>query len=519
MKIEHEHANVIEAASSGASQGVSLAINIVGMLIAFIALVSLFNGLLGWVGTFIGFPAAGAGVDPATTLSLQWLFSKVLWPLAWVMGVPSVDCSKVARLIGFKTVINEFVAYAEMTKIPMSEWTEKGAPHRLLRALRLRELLVDRHPDRRHRGPRAVAQERHRAPRPLGAPRRVARHVHERHDRRHPPRLSGRRERWTLASPRPSSSSGQRIPVPPVVGVILGSGLGDFAAAVEDRLEIPYAQIPGFPASAVVGHAGTLVAGTLAGVPIVVLSGRIHFYEGHPMSAVVTPARVLGLLGCRDVVVTNAAGGIDRAFSAGRPDAHLRPRQPVRDEPAHRAERRDVRSRASPTCPTPTAPTCGTLAKAVARRVRVPLKEGVYVGVTGPSYETPAEIRAFRALGAHAVGMSTVPEVIALNHMGVGVVGISCITNMAAGVLKKPLLHDEVLETTRRVKDRFVRLLTALVAAMGEGRSPDRLVVVPARKATRRSAKAKPPSTPPRRPGRRRRPPRAGEVMPWPRSS
>ncbi|MHB8797660.1 MAG: NupC/NupG family nucleoside CNT transporter [Thermoanaerobaculia bacterium] len=126
VNVQHEHANVIEAAAGGASQGVSLAINIVGMLIAFIALVSLFNGLLGWAGTFIGFPARGPGIDPATTLSVQWLFSKLLWPLAWVMGVPSVDCSKVARLIGFKTVINEFVAYAEMTKIPMSEWTEKG---------------------------------------------------------------------------------------------------------------------------------------------------------------------------------------------------------------------------------------------------------------------------------------------------------------------------------------------------------------------------------------------------------
>ena len=146
------------------------------------------------------------------------------------------------------------------------------------------------------------------------------------------------------------------------------------------------------------------------------------------------------------------------------------------------------------------------LAKAVARRVRVPLKEGVYIGVTGPSYETPAEIRAFRALGAHAVGMSTVPEVIALSHMGVGVVGVSCITNMAAGVLKKPLHHEEVLETTRRVKDRFVRLLTALVAAMGEGRSPDRLVVVPSRKAS-----AAPPRR--RRPnGRRRRPAEGGRT-------
>ena len=126
VKIQHEQANVIEAAASGASQGVSLAINIVGMLIAFIALVSLFNGLLGWVGTSIGFAKPGPGVDPATTLSLQWLFSQVLWPLAWVMGVPAADCSKVARLIGFKTVINEFVAYAEMSRIPLAQWTEKG---------------------------------------------------------------------------------------------------------------------------------------------------------------------------------------------------------------------------------------------------------------------------------------------------------------------------------------------------------------------------------------------------------
>jgi purine-nucleoside phosphorylase len=283
----------------------------------------------------------------------------------------------------------------------------------------------------------------------------------------------------------------QRIPVPPVVGVILGSGLGDLAAAVEDRLEIPYAQIPGFPASAVVGHAGTLVAGTLAGVPLVVLSGRIHFYEGHPMSTVVTPARVLGLLGCRNVVVTNAAGGIDKGFTAGdlmliSDHVNLFGTNPLigpndeafgaRFPDMSDAYRADLRK----------------LAHAVARRVRVPLKEGVYVGVTGPSYETPAEIRAFRALGAHAVGMSTVPEVIALNHMGVGVVGISCITNMAAGVLPKPLHHDEVLETTRRVKDRFVTLLTSLVAAMGEGRSPDRLVVVPARKAPKATATARP---------------------------
>ncbi len=268
----------------------------------------------------------------------------------------------------------------------------------------------------------------------------------------------------------------EKLPVPPVVGVILGSGLGDFAAAVEDPVTIPYETIPGFPASAVIGHAGVLVGGRIRGVPIAVLSGRIHYYEGHPLETVVFPARVLGLLGCRSVIVTNAAGGIDRSFDAGdlmliedhinlfganplmgpNPD-EFGPRFPDMSD----AYRKDLRK----------------LAQGVARREGIRLRKGVYVGVHGPSYETPAEIRAFRRLGAHAVGMSTVPEVIALNHMGVGVLGISCITNMAAGVLAKPLHHEEVLKTTVKVGKRFVRLLAALVAAMGAGRSSDTLDV------------------------------------------
>jgi len=261
-----------------------------------------------------------------------------------------------------------------------------------------------------------------------------------------------------------------RLPHPPLVGVILGSGLGDFADGVDERVAIPYGDIPGFPASAVVGHSGTLVAGTVRGVPTVVLSGRVHFYEGHAMAAVVFGARVLGLLGCRTVIVTNAAGGIERSFRSGNlmliedhinafgtnpligaNDEDLGPRFPDMSD----AYRKDLRS----------------LALAVAKRQRISLKHGVYVGVHGPSYETPAEIRAFRAWGAHAVGMSTVPEVIALNQMGVGVIGISCITNMAAGVLTRRLDHREVLETTQRVKGDFVRLLTFLVQALGTGRS------------------------------------------------
>ncbi len=279
----------------------------------------------------------------------------------------------------------------------------------------------------------------------------------------------------------------ERIPHPPLVGVILGSGLGDFAEGVENAVTIPYGDIPAFPASAVVGHAGTLVAGKVRGVPTVVLSGRVHFYEGHPMAMVVFPARVLGLLGCRTVIVTNAAGGIDTSFKSGNlmliedhingfgtnplvgaNDEDLGPRFPDMSD----AYRKDLRA----------------VALAVAKKERITLRKGVYVGVHGPSYETPAEIRAFRRWGGHAVGMSTVPEVIALNQMGVGVIGISCITNMAAGVLKKPLVHTEVLETTRRVKGDFVRLLTSLVRALGEGRSgATEDALVPDRRPIRRA--------------------------------
>jgi len=263
-----------------------------------------------------------------------------------------------------------------------------------------------------------------------------------------------------------------QIPDAPVIGVILGSGLGDFADGLEGAVSIPYASIPGFPHSAVVGHAGALVAGRVRGVPVVVLSGRVHYYEGHPMSSVVFPARVLGVLGCRTVVVTNAAGGINKKFRSGNlmliddhingfgtnplvgaNDDDLGPRFPDMSD----AYRKDLRQ----------------LALSISKREKIPLAHGVYLGLFGPSYETPAEIRAFRKWGADAVGMSTVPEVIALNQMGVGVTGISCITNMAAGVLKQKLDHKEVLETTQRVKHQFVSLLNALVEALGKGRALD----------------------------------------------
>jgi purine-nucleoside phosphorylase len=249
----------------------------------------------------------------------------------------------------------------------------------------------------------------------------------------------------------------------PAVGLVLGSGLGAFAEKLSGRTAIPYAEIPNFPVSTgVVGHAGELVLGSVGETPVVVLSGRVHYYEGRPMTNVVFPARVLARLGVGAVLLTNAAGGVRLSFRPG--DLMLmtdhingfgtNPLMGVNEDAL------------GPRFPEMSAvydPALRRIVKGEARRLRIPLREGVYVGLTGPSYETPAEIRAWRKLGADAVGMSTVPEAIVLRHAGVRVVGISTITNMAAGILKTHLNHAEVLETTKRVGARFVRLLEACV--------------------------------------------------------
>jgi len=254
----------------------------------------------------------------------------------------------------------------------------------------------------------------------------------------------------------------------PRVGLVLGSGLGAFAANLAESVSIPYGSIPNFPVSTgVVGHAGELVLGSAGGTPVAVISGRIHFYEGRSMEDVVFPVRTLVRLGVKAVVLTNAAGGVRLTLRPG--DLML-----ISDHVNGFGTNPLVgpnEDRLGPRFPDMTGvydPALRRIARAAGRQVRVPLKEGVYFGLHGPSYETPAEIRAIRRLGADAVGMSTVPEAIALRHAGARVLGISTITNMAAGILKKPLDHGEVLETAQRISARFVKLLMAVVPRIAE---------------------------------------------------
>ena len=256
--------------------------------------------------------------------------------------------------------------------------------------------------------------------------------------------------------------------VRPVVGLVLGSGLGAFASRLKNRIAIPYEEIPHFPVpSGVVGHAGELVLGDVGKTPVAVLSGRVHYYEGRPMSDVVFPARALARLGVGAVVLTNAAGGVRKTFKPGDLMLMTDHINAFGTNPLIGANE-DALGARFPDMSRVYDAALRKLAKETARRLRIPLREGVYLGNSGPSYETPAEIRAYRTMGADAVGMSTVPEAIALNHAGVRVLGISTITNMAAGILPKPLVHAEVLATTKKVGDRFVRLLTDLVPKIGK---------------------------------------------------
>ena len=266
----------------------------------------------------------------------------------------------------------------------------------------------------------------------------------------------------------------------PRVGIILGSGLGAFASQVSGAVSIPYGDIPHFPQSTVAGHSGKLVLGTIGGVAVAVMQGRVHAYEGYAIEQVTFPARVLGLLGCRTLIVTNAAGGIRPDIPQGSlvaisdhinltgTNAAMGPNEP-RFACAPDAGQRFF------DMSTAYSPRLRKLAHEEAARQGIPLSEGVYIAVLGPSFETPAEIRAFRTLGADLVGMSTVHEVIVARHMGIEVLGISLVTNMAAGVTAvgretaETIHHEDVMEIGRRVERQFTGLLTALVPQIAVG--------------------------------------------------
>lgn len=257
-------------------------------------------------------------------------------------------------------------------------------------------------------------------------------------------------------------------PLSPNIGIVLGSGLGAVADAVDVSAIIPYAEIPNFPQSTVAGHSGRIVAGHLGEVPVVVMQGRVHYYEGYTPQQVTFPMRVLGQLGIRAVILTNAAGGISHSYRIGDLillSDHINhlgfnplagPNEPRFGDGTRTGLRFFDMTEAY-------SQNLRTLAHQAARAEGFVMEEGVYLATSGPSFETPAEIRAFRTLGADVVGMSTVHEVIVARHMGLEVLGISLVTNMAAGVSDKQIHHEEVMEMGRRVEAQFTGLLKALI--------------------------------------------------------
>jgi purine-nucleoside phosphorylase len=257
-----------------------------------------------------------------------------------------------------------------------------------------------------------------------------------------------------------------RVSETPRVGVVLGSGLGAFGDSLDDLEKIPYGELPHVPSSQVVGHAGNFCFGRVGQVRVACMQGRVHMYEGHDVASVVHGVRTMARLGVAAVLVTNAAGGLDPSWSPGDlmvvtdhlnltgttpllgpNDSSLGPRFP---DMSHAYDRK-----------------LAAALREVARGARIPLREGIYAGLLGPSYETPAEVRMLRGLGAHAVGMSTVAEVLALRHMGIPVGALSCITNLAAGILDQPLDHAEVEETARAKREDLLALLRGWILAAG----------------------------------------------------
>jgi purine-nucleoside phosphorylase len=270
-------------------------------------------------------------------------------------------------------------------------------------------------------------------------------------------------EQLDIAAEAIRAHIGTRVPT---VGLVLGSGLGSYADKLEDAVALDYGDLPRFPVSTVAGHAGRLIVGSAGGVTCAAMQGRVHFYEGQDMRNVVFPLRALIRLGIKTFIITNAAGGVNASYSPGdlvliSDHINLLPEHPLRGDNDERLGTR------FPDMTDAYAPELRALARVVARHQGLDAKEGVYCAMQGPSYETPAEIRMVRTLGGDLIGMSTVPEVIVARHMGARVLGISCVTNLAAGLSEKPLSHEEVTETATRVRARFVALLDGILEAIG----------------------------------------------------
>lgn len=251
----------------------------------------------------------------------------------------------------------------------------------------------------------------------------------------------------------------------PEIAIILGSGLGDMADMVENKIIIKYADIPNMPVSTVSGHAGQFVYGSLKGKKVIMMQGRFHYYEGNSMESLALPVYVMKEIGVKKLIVTNAAGGVNTSFKPGdlmliKDHINFAFNNPLIGKNDEKLGPR------FPDMSMPYAKSLIDIAHKCSEKLNIHLVEGTYIMLTGPTYETPAEVRMVRILGADAVGMSTVPEVIAANYCGLKVLGISCITNMACGILNKPLRHKEVIETSNIVKDKFSALVNEIVASI-----------------------------------------------------
>lgn len=271
-----------------------------------------------------------------------------------------------------------------------------------------------------------------------------------------------KREYSTEAAIQAAKAIRKRAPLEPNVAIILGSGLGGLSKSIADAVRIPFKEIPGFPEVTVAGHEGAVIVGSLGGREIVALSGRFHMYEGHPAALAAFPVRVFHALGAHDLFVSNAAGGISPRLAVGdlmmiSDHLNLMGTNPL----VGQAEEGEVRF---PDMTDAYNPGLRWLLRTTAEALGIKLREGVYAGLLGPSYETPSEVKMLRLLGADAVGMSTVPEVIVARALGMRVAGVSCITNAAAGVTGAALSHEEVLETTRQVSASFESLVTEFLA-------------------------------------------------------